>query len=82
MIYRTTNIADRFVETANLHQDKIAVIYNDEEISFEELKKISNHIAWKIHQKVNTNSPVAVFISSKANVVISNLGILLSGNFL
>lgn len=81
MIYRTTNIADRFVETANLHQDKIAVIYNDEEISFEELKKISNHIAWKIHQKVNTNSPVAVFISSKANVVISNLGILLSGNF-
>lgn len=81
MIYKTINIADKFVETANLYHDKIAVIYNDREMTFSEIKKMSNIIAWTVHSKVNKISPIAVFISSKADVVVSDLGIILAGKF-
>ena len=78
---RTTNIADRFIETADIYRDKVAVIYNDREITFGEIKKISNHIAWTVCSKVNKIAPIAVFISSKVDVVVSDLGILLAGYF-
>lgn len=50
-------------------------------MTFGELKKDSNRIAFAIHSKVDNVSPIAVFISSKADVVVSDVAILMAGHF-
>lgn len=50
-------------------------------MTFGELKTLSNHIAFALHSKVEGISPIAVFMSSKVDVVVSDLGIILASLF-
>ena len=77
-----TNLADVFVKTANDNNEKVAVIFNDQELTFGELKQKSNIVAYNVNKIVKCNKrPIAVYIEKCPEAVIADIGILLSGNF-
>lgn len=63
-----------------MQPDKTALIYNEEEYTFNELKCMSLKICQILKRRIGSGNVVAVFLSKKSLVAISNLGIILSDN--
>lgn len=74
------NVASRFIETAELYPDKVALIYNEEQYSFDELKQIALKGSRSLKRIIGSGKTIAVFLKKKSSAVICNLAIILSGN--
>jgi len=75
------NIIEYFINTANKYPNKTALIENDKNISFEQLRKYSISLAFTIIKERNIlNLPVAVFTQKSINTVKADMAITYSGN--
>lgn len=76
------NILDYFEETLEKSADKIAVVHNDENISFRELERKAKNVAGVILNSTDNvmNRPIAVFMPKTINTVIADIGIAYSCN--
>lgn len=77
-----TNLLDIFEKTVNTNADKIAIIHNNETITFADLSKKAKQLAMRLISITEgvINTPVAVFLPKEFNIVISDLGIMYSNN--
>ena len=76
------NLIEYFEESVKRNPSKIAVVDKDRQITFSELRKKALSLAQRL-LKTNDkqNNPVAVFLDKSIESVISDLGIIYSGNF-
>ena len=76
------NIVDLFDSTVETKGSQIAIEHNDETISFYELKNKALSVATLLLKRNEAliNRPIAVFLPKEINTVISDLGVLYSGN--
>lgn len=76
------HLLDYFEETAVRKADAIAVIHNDQNISFKELKDKAERFASYLLNEVDDcmNKPIAVFLPKEINAVVADLGIMYSSN--
>ena len=76
------NILEYFNNTALNNPEKIAVIENNRNITFLQLYKRARKLGETISRKSTglTRTPVAVFLDKQIETVISDIGILYSGN--
>lgn len=77
-----THLLDYFEETAERKADQIAVIHNDKQINFSELKDKAERFAAHLLNMVDgcVNTPIAVFLPKQIDTVIADLGIMYSSN--
>ena len=76
------NLVELFEESARNYPQKVAVIDEDRQITFSELRERSLALAQKIVNVCSDrNKPVAVFLDKSIESVYSDLGIIYSGNF-
>lgn len=77
-----TNLLNCFEKTVENNANKVAVIHNDQSISFAELKEKAQKLAMFLLQKIDNsiNKPIAVFLPKEINTVVSDLGIMYSSN--
>ena len=78
--FHKINIAAQFIETAEFYPDKIALIYNEERYTFDKLKRLCCTVSFSLKKIIDSGTIVAVFLKKKSDVVVCDLGILLSGN--
>ena len=76
-------IIRHFETTVAKYPNKTAVIDNDGEVTFHELKQKATAISAAINKRLGgkINQPVSIFLSESADYVASILGVLYSGNF-
>lgn len=76
------HLLDYFEETVKERKDAIAVVHNDQSISFGELKAKSERIGAYVTSIAENriNTPVAVFLPKEINTIIADLGIMYSSN--
>ena len=77
--FHKINIAAQFIETAEFYPDKI-LIYNEERYTFDKLKRLCCTVSFSLKKIIDSGTIVAVFLKKKSDVVVCDLGILLSGN--
>jgi len=76
------NVLEYFEKTASKYKDKIAIIDNNNKLTFSELKKCAKKLCHLINIKMNLiNQPIGIFLPKGANSIIAFLGTLYSGNF-
>ncbi|AZA99828.1 phenylalanine racemase [Chryseobacterium joostei] len=75
------NLIEYLAETVKLKANNVAVIENEQEITF---KKLYNNIAvlgnYILEQSDIINKPVAIYLPKSINCVIADLGVMISGN--
>lgn len=76
------NLLLAFDKMAKEKSGKVAVIHNEQKVTFGELNIMSKKIAAKIIRDLGDdyNHPIAVFLPKSINVVIANIAIGYSGN--
>ena len=73
-------IHELFEEQATLHPDKLALVFKDEELSYEELNFRSNQVAhYLISRGVKPDTLVGLCVERSLEMVIGLLGILKAG---
>lgn len=72
-------VLSHFEETCKRHNDKIAVIYKDEKITYNDLRINAMRIGTYLSNYVDNNDPVIVFMDKGIDAIESFLGILYSG---
>ena len=76
------NVLEYFEKTASKYKDKIAIIDNNNKLTFSGLKKCAKKLCHLINIKMNLiNQPIGIFLPKGANNIIAFLGTLYSGNF-
>ncbi len=77
-----THLLDYFEETVTKKSEAIALVHNDQSISFAELKDKAEKLGAFLHNvtKGCINTPIAVFMPKEINAVVSDLGIMYSSN--
>lgn len=77
-----THLLDYFDDTASRNADTIAVIHNNQNISFKGLKdkavKFASYMLDEIFDGIN--NPIAVFLPKEINVIVADLGIMYLSN--
>lgn len=69
-----------FEESTQANPDKIAIIYQDQQISYEVLNQKANQLAlYLVKQGVILETPIAIFIPRSLELIIGLLAILKSG---
>lgn len=75
------NLIEYLTETVKLKANNVAVIENEQEITF---KKLYNNITvlgnYILEQSDIINKPVAIYLPKSINCVIADLGVMISGN--
>ena len=75
-------MVDMFDATVESKKTEIAIKHNEEEITFYQLKNkalsVANFILSRAEESINR--PIAVFLPKEIHTVVSDLGILYSGN--
>lgn len=76
------HLLDYFEGTVARKADAIAVIHNDQKISFKELKNKAEKFGSYLLDEVNdcTNKPIAVFLPKEIKAIVADLGIMYSSN--
>lgn len=76
------HLLDYFEKTAARKADAIAVIHNDQKISFRELRDKAVRFGTYLLNEVDDcmNKPIAVFLPKEINAVVADLGIMYSSN--
>ncbi len=77
---REKTLVNLFEEQVSASASKVAVVFEDKKLTYEELNKRSNQVAWSLlKQGVNKEIPVPIFIERSAEMLIGMLGILKAG---
>ncbi|MGU3376332.1 amino acid adenylation domain-containing protein [Chryseobacterium sp. M5A1_1a] len=75
------NLIEYLTETVKLKANNVAVIENEQEITFKKLYNnitvLGNHI---LEQSDIINKPVAIYLPKSINCIIADLGVMISGN--
>ncbi|MEI5983691.1 amino acid adenylation domain-containing protein [Sphingobacterium sp. PU5-4] len=75
------NLIEYLVETVKLKGNNIAVIENDNSITFDQLYQNISVVGELLLEKSNVlNKPIAIYLPKSINCVIADLGVMLSGN--
>ena len=75
------NWCEKFWQTSRSFEDKVAVIHNDESITFADLEKQSMLLSSEIKNRYKGyNRPVLVLLPKSISLVIANIGIMGSRN--
>ncbi|WP_316802131.1 amino acid adenylation domain-containing protein [Pedobacter nototheniae] len=75
------NLIEYFVETVKIKGNNTAVIENNKQINFKELYKRTAILSRFILDKSEIiNKPIAVYLPKSINCIVSDLGIMWSGN--
>ena len=76
-------IINRFEATVKKNPNTLAVIDNDREVSFQQLREKALKIGEAVRERLGgmINQPVSIFLSESADYVAAILGVLYSGNF-
>lgn len=77
--YPKTTINEFFVKTASKYKEKIAVEYEDQSLTYEELNNRSNRIAHVLCSKHIENKKVGLVFDQSINFVVAALGVLKAG---
>ncbi|MCQ2973441.1 MAG: amino acid adenylation domain-containing protein [Bacteroidales bacterium] len=78
--YEQTDFVSLFKKQVEIQKDKIALVFNNKQFSYNQLDKISNKIANYIHQlNIKNDDVVSILIPRNEFMVISTLGVLKSG---
>ena len=72
-------VLSHFEETCKRQKDKIAVIYKDEKITYNDLRDNAKKIGTYLSNYVKSNDPVIVFMDKGIDAIESFLGTLYSG---
>lgn len=76
----TTTIQQLFEEKALLYPQKTAIVFRNEEISYEEVNKRANQLARKLRDKeVGPDTPIAIMVERSIEMVVGILAILKAG---
>lgn len=73
-------IVKLFEEQVELHPDNIAVVFEDEKLTYRELNEKANQLAGYLIEKNLKNEIIATYLNKSINYIISILAILKSGN--
>ncbi|WP_339998121.1 amino acid adenylation domain-containing protein [Priestia aryabhattai] len=77
---KNKSIIQLIEENASLNPEKIAVVYNDIQLTYKELNEKSNIIANQLYQRgINRKGIVALILQNSPEMIISILGILKTG---
>lgn len=80
-IYSESNLIHQlFEEQVNKNPDNIAVMFQDKNISYLELNKASNQLAYEIRKVSQSKKKIAIIINRSIEMIIGVLGILKSGS--
>ena len=75
------NLLEFLEETVGKYADKTAVIDGENTISFSDLDRMSDVLAKKLHESLQSvNAPVAVLLPKSIEAVVSDIAIAKSGN--
>ena len=72
------SIPARFAQQVDLHAKRIAVVFEDERLSYEQLNRCANRVARAIEVR---GQPVAILLDQGVWLIAAILGVLKSGNF-
>lgn len=77
-----THLLDFFEETVDRRTNSVAIIHNDQEICFTELRNRAEKFGSWLLSITNycVNTPIAVFLPKEINAVVADLGIMYSSN--
>jgi len=76
------SIPERFERIARLYSDQIAVKAGDRALTYAELNRYANRIAWAIIEKRGPGSePIALLFDHGIDVIAALLGVLKAGKF-
>ena len=75
------HLIEYFEKTVEQYSNKIAVIENDRKITFAELALQAQKMAQIIIQRNIYKAPIAVFLDKSIENIVSDIGIIYSGNF-
>jgi amino acid adenylation domain-containing protein len=79
---RQTNrcVHELFAKQARLHPDRVAVVFEKEQITYGELNHRANHLAQRLAQMgVGKETPVAIFMERSPWMIVAMLAILKAG---
>ena len=79
---KRTHLLDYFEETADKGAEDVAVLHNNDAISYGELRERSRKLGAHISLMTNdsVNKPIAVLLPKEINTVVADLGIMYSCN--
>ncbi|MGH7824579.1 MAG: non-ribosomal peptide synthetase [Candidatus Binatia bacterium] len=74
------SISDRFERQVAKHPDRIAVQTANQTLTYDELNRLSNRLAWAISaQRGDDNEPIALLLENDAPMIAAMLGALKAG---
>ncbi|MDQ6762338.1 MAG: amino acid adenylation domain-containing protein [Bacteroidota bacterium] len=77
---RDKTLVNLFEEQVSINGDKVAVVFENEKLTYDELNKRSNQVAWcLLEHGVKTEALVPIFIERSIEMLIGILGILKAG---
>jgi amino acid adenylation domain-containing protein len=77
---KNKTVCQLFEESTQANPDKIAIIYKDQQISYEVLNQRANQLShYLVKQGVSLETPIVIFIPRSLELVIGLLAILKSG---
>ncbi|MGL5972536.1 MAG: amino acid adenylation domain-containing protein, partial [Oscillospiraceae bacterium] len=80
MEYKPITIHEAFEKQVEIHKDKIALVFGEEKLTYNELNKMANQLARKIKKLgVDREDVVAMHLSRSNRMIISMLAILKAG---
>ncbi len=74
-----TTLIKLFDTASASHEEKTALIYGKEKISYKELNRLSDRIAYDLIKNGNSHEPVGIMIERTPGTIINILGILKAG---
>ena len=72
-------VLECFEEAVALFKDRIAVVHQDSEISYDSLNKKANNLAFHLRNHIQPGALVGVYLNSSVEFLISILAILKAG---
>ncbi|MEQ8170430.1 MAG: amino acid adenylation domain-containing protein, partial [Candidatus Eremiobacterota bacterium] len=71
-----------FEEKAKLHHDKPAVIYEEQTLTYGELNRQANQLAWKLRENgLKQEEPAGILMDTSPEMIVAILGVLKAGGF-
>lgn len=74
-------IISKFDKTVTENEDKIALVYGDNRITYRELYNKAKKLCIKLQEEKVYKEPIPIILDNDIDFIISILGILMSGNY-
>lgn len=74
------NLVQLFRNQVASNPERIALSFNNQELSYAELDDLTNEVAWELQQKsINQGDSIAVLVDRSIELIVAILGVLKSG---